>query len=139
MKAGYTKKARQCDVNKAKAILHSHQVKCRFLKNKTDGYADFGIDTVYIGTDVSIQYFWSLVFHELAHILNRRNRKYFRYHRDFCHKEVVKKLGLRAERYTDKVAAKEMKKYKFGFRFLPRYAHPWQIQWYRAKMKDYLG
>jgi len=138
MAAWYTKKTRKSDIKRAKVLLRSYNINFRFLKTRTDGYTSFSKNRVAIGTKVSIQYFWSLVFHELAHILNRRNRKYARYHRDYAAKDVIKKIGLRSERYTDKVAAQEMQKQKLGLRYLPGYSHPWQIKWYRQYCEDYL-
>lgn len=66
--------------------------------------------------------FKSLVFHEIAHVLNFRNKKYLNYHKKHCSKKYLKKFALRAEVYTEKVAQKLAKEnglieYKVFYQF----------------------
>jgi hypothetical protein len=84
---------------------------------------------VIIGTrEYTVNQLASTICHELAHILNLRNRKFFRYH-DFGLKTVYTKelaqmriqIGLKAELYTDEVAKRLMKEHYPELRFIKCY------------------
>jgi len=58
-------------------------------------------------------YFWTLVFHELAHLICYDTSKYTIYHHELLSKrkmyKYIKRMGLRIERYVDKIAEANMK------------------------------
>jgi hypothetical protein len=83
------------------------------IKNRTGSYAECPKSYIVIGTknNRTKNELICTTFHEIAHILNYRNHKFFRYHSGkWLPKSYYRKVALKAERYTDKVAAKLMKK-----------------------------
>ena len=77
---------------------------------------------------------WSIVFHELSHVLCYRNGKYDKYHKEILpYNELaiyVRKYGLRAERYVDKVAKTLMNVYFPQYTFIEAYRTEEDIKWY---------
>jgi hypothetical protein len=64
-----------------------------------------------------------VVFHEIAHCMNYRNKKYYRFHSRPGNQQdpaYLRRIHLRAEVYTDKVAAKLAKENGYGY--IPCYA-----------------
>ena len=99
------------------------------------------------GKNDSIQSFLSGVCHELAHVLNYRNKKYYKYHNMGPKTRYTKKLvqnwirtGYKAERYTDKVGAQLMKKHFPGIPYLLAYQGRHGYIWYQENyLKDLYG
>src|ERR1700733_6503465 len=59
----------------------------------------------------TIDKFYSCLLHEFIHILCYDHKKYFNYHGCQVGDPIVRKIGLKAERYVDKVAAKLFKQF----------------------------
>jgi hypothetical protein len=88
----------------------------------------------------NIRYLWSIVFHELAHIYCYDNDIYRIYHEDTLpEKEMakyVRKMGLRIERYVDKIGSKLMKEHGFTFRYVPAYNNKKDVKWFRKWIEE---
>jgi hypothetical protein len=83
------------------------------IKNRAGSYAECPKGRIVIGTkdNKTRRELICTTFHEIAHILNYRNNKFARYHNGkWLPRAYYSKVALKAERYTDKVAAKLMKK-----------------------------
>lgn len=101
----------------AKKICKDNKVNYRFKKlKKILGYADSHRQYIVVSTTLDSDIFKSTILHEIAHCLNYRNKKYLKYH-DSSRKSkgYLRRMALRAEVYTDDVAAKLAKKYKIKF------------------------
>lgn len=70
-------------------------------------------NAIFVDSDLHIVEFTTTLFHEIQHCLNYRSRKYFNYHKGNASNKELRRLGLRAEIYTDKEAKKLAK--SFGF------------------------
>ena len=69
---------------------------------------------------------YSILFHEIGHIINFRRGKYKKYHSGQFNrysKKYKRFIALRAERYTDKIAQKQMKIVCPTLRYVPGYSH----------------
>jgi len=92
----------------------------------------------------TIQSFLSGVCHELAHVLNYRNKKYYDYHNFHMNTRYTKKrvqnwirVGYKAERYTDKVGQELMRKHFPGIPYLKAYTKKDGHKWYKENyLKD---
>ena len=87
------------------------------LPNNREGCALPHLNKIWISSKIvnKNDYIFSF-FHELQHCLNFKNGKYIKYHDRAVRKRVewskaTIKVGLKAERYTDKEAYKLLKKY----------------------------
>lgn len=121
------------DLKIAKKLLKQFNIKFRFQKN-TEAASCFPYEQiVFIGLkEESRIRFFSNLFHEIAHVENFRNKKYFAYHnhRSSNYKTLSTKklkylirIWLRAERYTDAVGARLMKEHMPEMRFYRGYSH----------------
>jgi len=114
-----------------------------FQANIYFGYSGDGsevdVETRDINIDLeevkSINIFWSLVFHELAHIWCFDNEKYVIYHNDSLSEEemakYIRRNGLKIEQYVDKMGRKLGKESGIKFRFCPSYKTKKDKEWYR--------
>ncbi len=138
-------------LKRAKRILDDEGVTFEILHDIHGGWAYPKDSHVRIGTRGYMgNQLASVVCHELAHILNFRNRKFLRYH-DFglttIYTEDLAKMriqiGLKAELYTDQVAKKLMKVYYPELKFVRNYGSKKQSKWYREVFlkdaKEFLG
>lgn len=84
----------------------------------------------------SINVFWSMVFHELAHIWCFDNEKYVIYHNDSLSEiemsKYIRRNGLKIEQYVDKMGKKLGKESGIKFRFCPSYRTKKEKAWYRG-------
>ena len=73
----------------------------------------------------SIEWFWSLIFHELAHMWCYDNDVYYIYHHDSLAPErmaiYVRKMGFKIEQYVDSEGAEWMKEYFPDMQYMPSY------------------
>lgn len=104
-------------ISKCRKLLSSYKVNYSFTSNfkypEANGFAKPNHNFICINKTITDNEFTTAVFHELQHILNYRNKKYFEYHS--CNdKKTMKKWALRAEVYTDKEAKKLAKTYGFN-------------------------
>jgi predicted SprT family Zn-dependent metalloprotease len=131
-------------IQKAKRVLEQEGVTYEIKAEEACGWAYPKDSHVIVGTlGYDTDQLASVFCHELAHVLNFRNRKYFRYHNggfdfdlspELCKMRI--QIGLKAEIYTDMVAKKLMRKYYPGMKFIPSYSKKWQRDWYH---KNILG
>ena len=120
-------RSRKMIINEAKALLNSYGIRSRIHFNNGECYSQISEGFVSIGLNspefVDRDTILSAVFHEIAHVVNYRNRKYYPYHNDkVLNKRTLayaKRFGLKAEQHTDFVGSKMMKKYdpSLCFRF----------------------
>lgn len=82
---------------------------------------------------------WSLVFHELSHIVCYRKGLYKKYHHGTgCDKEYaayIRKYGLRAERFVDKMGKKLMRKHFPNMEYQESYGTETEVEWYYKWVK----
>lgn len=96
--------------------LYNVKVKFKNLNNQKPrlyGYAYPYYSRIVINNSISINNMLTTAFHEIQHCLNFRNKKFFNYHRKDRNINLVKKIALRAEIYTDQQAKKLAKKHGF--------------------------
>jgi len=83
----------------------------------------------------NINNFWSIVFHEIAHIYCWDNDIYYTYHADNLPKKemakYIRKMGLKVERFVDKLGEELMKEYGFNMRYVRAYRSKEDIKWYK--------
>ena len=130
-----------------------YQVGVRYANRagNTVGYANLKKDIIHVylydtrdKDKETVQDVMCTVMHELGHILNKRNKKYYSYHsprEEFTVKnsEYTLRHGFNAELYTDKIGKQLMKlhypkmKYKSGYHHCEA-----DKRWYRKNyLKDY--
>ena len=105
-------------IKTAHALCKKFKVKLHMQKGLTKkwdiaGHAHCWTGDIYIDTTLDIIEFTTTLFHEIQHCLNYRNKKYYNYHKGNASKKDLRRLGLRAEIYTD-IQAKKLAK-SFGF------------------------
>lgn len=92
--------------------------------------------TIDLNEATTIEWFWSLVFHELAHIYCYDNNIYRTYHHDtLSGNEMLayaRKMSLRIERYVDNLGKKNMKKFFPGLKFERSYDNIEDINWLKS-------
>lgn len=93
----------------AREFLSTFDVKLRYGRTIRVSYADLNTDTIYFACDClkDFENFWSTLFHELAHILCKRQRLYNTYHtyRNNIHTRKFKAVALKAERFVENYAS----------------------------------
>lgn len=75
--------------------------------------------------------FWSLIYHEVAHIKCLREGKYKRYHSACTPKDYMLRYGLRAERYVDSIGEKIMKEYHPELKYISFYQKQEDVQFFK--------
>ena len=120
-------------VKKVKLLYRFYDVKVKMVWNKIVDSSFAYPDRNYIllnpvkfdATYYYIDEFISEAMHELAHILNYRNDKYKIYHKSEAETveevEIQIRTAIKAEKYTDKVAAKLTKFFFPEIRFIKGY------------------
>ena len=133
------------DFIEATQLCASHDAKISFAYTK-DGSSvccDERLIEVDLDESVSRAWFWSLVFHELAH-LECYDKKIFEiYHHDLLPPKKMYKYvmrhGLRIEHFVDKLGAKNMKKHFPRLKFNYSYDNIRDIKWFYTWVKDTYG
>ena len=98
------------DIKWAKQICKEYSIKCRFkpLSKNLGGYALSWEGKIVVNSTLKGNHFKSVFLHEVAHCLNYRNKKYYRYHCMLTNtkknRAYLKRMGLRAEVYTEEQA-----------------------------------
>ena len=127
-------------------IAHSYGVKIRFKKlNNIAGWADFDNEIIYIepflkktiiGAKYSYnEYILSTIFHEIGHIVAKRNGKFKTYHysnRKVFTKKILNSLlktAFRAEKYVDIWGEKEMKRAFPELKYVKSYRNNVDKKW----------
>lgn len=75
--------------------------------------------------------FWSLVYHEVAHIICLRKGKYKRYHSPCTPKKYMLRYGLRVERYVDSIGEKLMNQYHPELQYVSFYRKTEDVEFYK--------
>lgn len=78
---------------------------------------------------------YSIFFHELQHILDSDANLFHNYYYP-TDNNIVRKIGLKAERFTDKRAKLHMKKLFPALKFSWGYATKASVYWYRRVFLD---
>lgn len=133
MKSEVTAKDRQ----NAVLICEAYDITCSF--SVTGECSDVDIYTRDINIDMckatNRSLFYSFLFHEIGHIYCYDNKKYIKYHSD-CDDDLdemsiyVRKYGLRAERFVDKIGAELMKLYFPDTEYQSCYSKAEDVKWY---------
>ncbi len=127
-------------------LIKSYKIKYRIKINNHRCYAHPADKKIFIGIEVedSIQDFLSTVMHEIAHIENFRNNKFFKYHNIGKNVKLTKqkmkdykRFALRAEIYTDYVASKLMKKHFPEIPYRKGYTER-NKKWFKTEILDQL-
>ena len=129
------------DFKKADEICKGFRAKV-FFGYSGDG-SEVDVEERHINIDLeevsSVNVFWSLVFHELAHIWCWDNEKYITYHADsLSPKEMskyIRRNGLKIEQYVDKIGERLMKDYFPDIPFMGCYESAGDVRWYRTWVK----
>ena len=125
------------DIKEAHTIAQYYNVTCLF--GYTDDGSEADVEDRIIVIDLcevkSIGQFWSLFFHEIAHIWCYDNDKYYEYHAETLpireYTRYIRKVGLRAERYVDSIGKKLMKEYFPYIKHRPTYQSEEDVKSYR--------
>lgn len=123
------------DKKKIREFLKQYDVKVHFVK-RSYSLAYGGLDLIEIGTETypTDSKLWSMVFHELAHVVCYREGLYKEYHHENRSNKkyaiYIRRYGLRAERFVDKMAKKMMKKHFPKMKFEDSYLTEHEIEWY---------
>jgi len=82
---------------------------------------------------------WSVVFHELSHIICYRKGLYKKYHHETLPPKkmaiYMRRYGLRVERFVDCMASKMMHEYFPKMKFVPTYCSKADVEWYKKWVK----
>jgi hypothetical protein len=127
-------------VRQVRGILRELDIQFRILwRVDPSGYAGMAFPSqsqvVIYAQDLSIRDFLSTAFHEIAHVLNFRDRKFVTYH-SYSKRPSKRDLrnwirtGLRAERYTEKRGRKLMARYFRGIPYKDTYWGENEIEWF---------
>jgi len=119
----------------ARKFLLEYNILVVFTLN--DSWADCKKSTVGLETDVPLNEFYSLMFHELSHILAYRSKKFYKYHHDKASNEYMWKHGLRIERWIDKRAKSMMNLYMPDMKFVPAYRNEESLNSYYEWLKEH--
>ena len=126
-------------IEEAKVILKAYKIKATFNYNSnrcfsriSEAYIHIGLNSQEFKNKSSVL---SAVFHEIAHVVNFRDKKFFTYHNDSVNNQAsydyAQKFGLRAEQHTDFIAARLMKAHYPRLRFRYTYNSEVMKQRYR--------
>lgn len=124
--------------NKLVLIAKEHSVVVKFQKIKRHygGYYEGDKKTIIVTTAVPKRELISNFMHELSHVLDHRDGLFKKFYSSQSPKYTKRRLALRAERHTDRRAAKLCKVYFDGVRYLPGYSLWWQVCYLQAYYAD---
>lgn len=104
---------------KCREIAREHNVEIKFIKGETYGYYIPNTNKIAVGVGGSKRSIMTIFSHEMGHVFNFRNKKYYKYHR-YVGKQYTKRFktkhravdyALKAEIYTDTVGIRLAKKW----------------------------
>ena len=88
----------------------------------------------------NVAHFWSLIFHELAHIHCFDNDIHYKFHADSLpDKEMavyMRRMGLKVERFVDRLGKKLMREYGYTMRYVPAYNNKEDVEWLRNWIEE---
>lgn len=131
------------DFKKATKICQKFNIKAYFAYTGEASEADVHERKIYIDLNetINLDWFWSLIFHEIAHVWCLDNKKYMYYH-DCMNEDTkefslyVRKYGLKIERYVDKIGKKLGKESGIRFKYKPAYRSKKDIEWYHNWIEE---
>ena len=95
------------DLKIAEELLKPYKVKLRFDLDLEGGYCLVEPRTVVVGLAAGRKYFWSILCHELAHIIAYENKEHMDYHDSSRFRKLNKKQKRKAswegEQYVDRL------------------------------------
>ncbi len=101
-------------ISKLHSIAKSHGVKCKFSKLKNDiaGLAHYTSGKIELSVQLKTKAeVLSTFFHELVHLICYKNKIWAKYHSLDPSVDIVKKFGVKVERFVDKKAEQLMLHY----------------------------
>jgi len=81
-------------------------------------------------------YRYSVICHELCHILNVDHNKFPSLYKGKRTNKAMRQCGLRMERYTDKMAEKMLKSLFPDLKYFKAYSTVSGVRWYKKKFLD---
>lgn len=134
-------------LERLKKLADQFKIPVEFIEHDcAAGQADLYREIIYINYLTiygSPSELFSTFFHEYAHILNKRERKYATYHNIHEVKRLTnnifntfKKVHIRAERYTDRRAAKLMKQYMPKIKYIYGYNDKEVVKWVKSSIQS---
>ena len=133
------------DLIKASTICMSYNATISFAFTKDGSSVQCETREIEIDLDETIdrRWFWSLVFHELAHIECYDKKIYETYHYETLPDKkmyrYIKRMGLRIERYVDMLAKKNMKKHFPKLKFRRSYVTMRDVEWFHSWIEEEYG
>ncbi len=119
----------------AQIIRKFYNVRVHFVSLNAGGRADGLNNLIEIDNSPDELFKVRALFHELGHIYCYRNKIFSKYHRGGSN-QAVRLTGLKAERYVDRWAAVEMKKFFPLLEYDYSYNNPYSVKWYRDNYLD---
>jgi len=115
-----------------KQIIKDNKIKVRWWNNRYSAAYSSSKIIILSKHYNNYQLFISTIFHEIAHIKCYNEGLFIRYHISDKrkHLDYLRRYGLRAEMYVDKVANKLMKEHS-NMRFLGQYKQKYAREWYK--------
>jgi hypothetical protein len=110
------------------AKLYGVQLRVTSRTQGLSGYAYSERNKIFLNSYLGPKHTLSCFFHELQHVLNYRNKKYYAYHGGGSTKQVYRAIiyhGWQAERYTDRMAALLMKRHFPNEKYRAAYNNDW--------------
>ena len=143
-KKWYERPINKIDMRRAKQFLNAFDIRVRFTKYSgwASSKGSVGIYTSGWEGDenkpakLSLNEFWSCVFHEYCHILCGRKGIYKTYHNTDDVNTVVRQQALRAEIYVDNMAQELMKSFFTGMKYVKSYINKYEREWLKKSFKD---
>ena len=117
-------------------FLKSFDVKVHFIKKGwSSAISSIGLIELDIRECPNLDKTWSLIFHELSHIICYREGIYKIYHHENISEKkfakYIRKYGLRVERFVDKMGMKLMSTYLPDLEYKQTYLSEEDVKWYK--------
>ena len=124
-------------------LAHQYGARIRFRKLKLVSglvYPKEGLITM-SNDYVSKAHSFSILFHEIGHILSVKKKKFYTYN-TFTKvtkriRRIILKSGLRAEIYADKLGQLEFRKHFPGLKYVSSYRNKSERRWYYTWLLNY--
>lgn len=112
-------------------IAHSYSIKIRFVKQKTtSGLCFFKAGMIWINPEIDRRdEALSVLFHEICHMICYRKKLYWNYHNPKASNKKKSKIAVKAERFVDKMAKKELYLYDPECMFFESYQDNESAKW----------
>lgn len=116
-------------------FLKNFNIRVHFVKKGwSSAFSNQGLIKIDVRECPNIDKTWSLVLHELSHIICHREGIYKIYHHENISKKkfarYIRKYGLRAERHVDKMGMQLMSIYFPDLKYQQTYLSEEDVKWY---------